>query len=233
MNLSNNKQILNSVIIAIIPVILMMIAERHIPSDLYLNNKYVFNLIIYLISAIIIYLINTHLYKLKIFRDYKKYEGKWVEFIPDYSGEISICELTFTKDGYVYEGKNYRNGFENPLPFSSKEFVCHKKNEFYYVIESSTYSVDGYNPDEGFGKVVFDSNNTDGFYKGHGYFIDLWPKAEEIKTTKMIKFDKNFWMNNLNLTNSMNPNKFTDREIYEQMQNYIKNRLEQEHALND
>lgn len=217
--LKNIKQIIVEIIISVLPMTITSIVHLLCGEKISLGINIGLIIVSYLISAIAIFLFNKHIGKSKRFRTYKKYEGKWIEIIPGFSREISVCTLHFEHDGYHFDGVNYNGRREEPVNFKSKKFITNKKNDFYYITKND-YSVDRF---EGFGKVYALSDSDRGFYIGKGYFFDVSSREEQkIHNTIMIKFDERFYDHNLEIKCGEDPSKFTDREIYEHIIDYVK-----------
>lgn len=215
--LDNLQNVAESMILAIIPVLITSLG-RTILGDKLLTIANVSILVIsYLVSAVCIYYFNKYISKIRYFRQYKEYEGKWVEIIPGFSREIAICTLQFKSDGYHFSGQNYQNSNSIPVTFESSKFIENGKKSFYYIIKCNL----NHRP-EGYGKISFISKTDEGYYKGNGYFFDVSALDDpEIHNTILIKFDKNFYSKVLKIPEYENPEKFTDRDIYNHVKEYV------------
>lgn len=217
-NLTNFKQLVNAMILAVAPMTIISIGRYIIGDDMLTITNIVLTIVAYLISGVCIFLINKLISNIKHFRQHKKYEGKWIEIIPNFSRNISVCKLYFKNDSYHFDGDNYGDDINNPVHFESREFIENKNNGFFYITKSNQIP-----RPEGFGKVFGISNSDEGFYKANGYFVDV--STEEKPTlhkTIMIKFDSNFYDRCLNLRRDENPENFSSREIYEHVKEYAK-----------
>ncbi len=211
-----------------IPVVITTIVHLVWGKNLLLWANIVLLILSYLISAVVILLFNKQISKAKRYRTYKKYEGKWIEIIPGFSRSISICNLYFRNDGYHFDGANYSGKKGEPVHFKSKRFIENSKNDFYYITKNDS-SVERF---EGFGKIYALSDSDRGFYVGKGYFFDVSSKGDQkVHKTIMIKFDKRFYDHYLNLRRDENPLKFTDRDIYEHVIDYVEENYNLEVSL--
>ena len=221
----NVKQLIVEIIISVVPITITSII--HFVYGEILSFWFNFGLIVlsYLITGIAIFIFNRHIGKSKRYRIYKKYEGKWIEIIPGFSRGISVCHLHFEHDGYRFDGSNYRSPKGEPVNFKSKKFITNKKNDFYYITKND-HSIDRF---EGFGKVYALSDSDRGFYVARGYFFDVSSHEEQkIHNTIMIKFDERFYDHYLDIKRDEDPSKFTDREIYEHVIDYVNENYDME-----
>lgn len=217
-NINNVQNVASSMILAVIPVIIISCGKA-ILGDKFLNIANIILMTVsYFISAICIYFFNKHISKIKQFRKYKEYEGRWIEIIPDFSRKISICNLYFNDDGYHFDGFNYQDDIKRPVKFKSQKFIENGEDGFFYITKC-----DLIHRPEGYGKVSFISRSDEGYYKGKGYFLDVSVVEDpKIHNTIMIKFNSSFCNDCLNLHHYENPNEFSERDIYEHVKEYAK-----------
>ncbi len=211
------RQIIEAVILTMFPMLFICVADFFIGNSL--PAKIFIYFMAYLVSAVAIFCFDKYIGNIKCFRRYKKYEGRWIEIIPGFSRNISICKIYFKDGEYHFDGCNYEPVAGEPVKFQSEKFIISKSNEFFYISESNQK----HRP-EGFGKVFSISNSDNGFYTANGYFFDVCSTGvQTIHNTKMIKFEEKFYDSCLNIKRSENPKKFSDREIYEHVKEYIEN----------
>lgn len=212
-------QVVQSLIFAAVPILTKTCYQKLFAGKLTTELNIIMLIFAYIISAVLIFLFNKYLNRLKCFRIYKNYEGWWIEIIPGFERQISVCSLVYENGEYHFDGVNFaRTGVKN-VNFTSKKFVDNGKTEFFYITEGSQ----SHRP-EGYGKIHSISNKDEGYYKAHGYFFDVSSKEEQKKhKTIMIKFEKNFYDKYLNIPHGKDPEKFSAREIYECSKEYIEN----------
>lgn len=212
-------QVVQSLILAAIPLLTNIFSQKIFGNRFTTALNIIILIIAYIISAILIFLFNKFLIRLRCFRVYKNYEGTWIEIIPGFKREISICSLSYKNGEYHFDGENYANTGIKNVSFTSKKFIENGETEFFYITEGSQ----SHRP-EGYGKIHSISNKDEGYYKGYGYFFDVSAKNEQ-KPHKiiMIKFEKNFYDKYLNIPHGKDPEKFSNRDIYEFCKEYIEN----------
>jgi len=212
-------QVVQSLLLAAVPLLTTKISSIIFGNRFTTEWNIIILIVAYIISAIFIFLFNIYFSRLKYFRIYKKYEGKWIEIIPGFEREISVCTLSYKNGEYHFDGENYANvGIKN-VRFTSKKFIENGENEFFYI----TVGSQSHRP-EGYGKIHSISNKDEGYFKAYGYFFDASAKDEhKLHKTVMVKFEKSFYDKYLNIPHGKDPEKFSDREIYECSKEYIKN----------
>lgn len=179
------KEVLSSMVMAIVPVVIMAISQLLL-GDAITSNGIIVTIIAYIICAVILFAINRFLPKVPVFRSFRKYEGCWIEIIPNFERTISICDFYFKDGTYHYDGVNFENDYKNPVVFKSIKFM-ENEDGFYYV--TSTAQTVKY---EGMGKVTFYKSGKNEVQKGKGFFIDVLNNPT-ISETIMLKFNKKFY----------------------------------------
>lgn len=224
-DLKNTRQLVNAMILSIVPILLISIGRIILGDNMFTTTSITLTICAYLFSALCIFLFNKYISHAKYFRCLKKYEGRWVEIIPDFPREISICKISFANDGYHFYGTNYSNSTNETVEFKSRKLFINENNEFFYITQS-----DQIPRPEGFGKVYSFSKSDEGFYKAKGYFVDVSVQEKPvIHKTFMIKFDSDFYDHNLNLPRAQDPAKLSDRKVYKLMKKYV----EENHILEE
>lgn len=215
--------ILTALIISILPLAITEIVSKLFSVN---NNKGISIIIIvisYLLCAIIVYLINLLFPKLMFLRKYRKIEGLWIEWIPNFSRHITICKLYFKNGEYHFEGKNYKNSNE-AVGFKSIMISDYEEKLFY--VTDITQAVDY----EGFGKMKFEPFVRNNTMQGTGYFIDVkgnTPPA--IVETEMMKIDKCFCNKYLKGVDFNKLNKMDYDDIYDVVKDtsYLQEKLQE------
>lgn len=162
--------------------------------------------------------------RLKFLGVYGKYEGCWIEIIPDFPRSISICRIYYKDGEYHFDGTNYGLDNHDPVKFQSQKIVVSEKDEFFYISKSNQQHLP-----VGFGKVYCISNSNGEYYTANGYFVDVCSTGDStMHNTKMIKFEEKFYNSFLVLKPGENPKKFTDKEIYDHVKDYIKSKYKTE-----
>ncbi|MBQ3518882.1 MAG: hypothetical protein IJA31_06145 [Clostridia bacterium] len=210
-------QVIQSLVFAAVPLLTTISSQKLFGDDFTIGLNIIILIVAYVISAVLIFLVNKYLSRLKCFRLYKNYEGRWIEIIPGFEREISVCSLSYKNGEYHFNGENYASNNAKNVRFTSKKFIDNGETEFFYITEGSQ----SHRP-EGYGKIHFISNKDEGYYKAYGYFFDVSAKDEQKQhKTIMIKFEKSFYDKYLNIPHGKDPEKFSDREIYEYSKEYI------------
>lgn len=175
---------------ALINVIAMFVIIR--------KNKYsdsYYSLIWPLVSSIItlfaILILHNLLPRYKLFRPFSKYEGRWLQIIPDFKRTVSIIDFEYNKKNYQYEmkGFNFTSDKKSGIGFSAHKFIERDYHDGFYYITNHTIE-----QRNGLGKIGFLETNYDGLIRAEGYFFDSDGKDECSKkyNTIMIKCDENF-----------------------------------------
>lgn len=127
----------------------------------------------------------------KCFRPFAKYEGIWLQIIPDSNRPLSIIHFRYKKAEQQYEliGFNFMEDCETGIEFIAHKFVRRDYYSGFYYITNHTWE-----QKNGLGKIGFISNNIDGLTRAEGYFFDASNDtcAKKLDTI-MIKCDKKFF----------------------------------------
>lgn len=177
------------------------------------------------ISALLILIAQHWLPTLKYFRPFKKYEGRWLQIIPDFERPISIVDLKYDRrsDRYLLKGFTLILHIETGINFTAHKFIERDYHDgFYYITNHTTEYKNG------LGKIGFIETNYDGLIRAEGYFFD----AEGINNysqkhnTIMIKCDKNFFFK-INPTEStyLNLEKIHPRKIAEMSKEFVEKEI--------
>ena len=107
---------------------------------------------------------------LKILRAYGKYEGRWLQIIPDMPERpYEVIDFVFDHKEYKYEmyGINFETNLEDGVDFQAYRFVERAfNNGFYYITDTTAENKNG------LGKVSFIKSNYDNLTRAEGYFFD-------------------------------------------------------------
>ena len=153
--------------------------------------------IIVLIETFSVILAYATFYKLlpliPFLRAFHKYEGRWLEIIPNPpSGrKYSIIDFKFNYKTLKYElkGVNFHKGFKTGVDFQAYRFIERTfKNGFYYITNPTTEHKNG------LGKISFVELEIDNLLRAEGYFFDSDSgRCSRKYDTWLIKFDKKFF----------------------------------------
>ena len=128
----------------------------------------------------------------KPFRAYKKYEGRWLQIIPDLKHRpYSIIDFKFNRRLYRYElhGVNFYEDISGGLNFDAYKFLEKNSKDGFYYITNQTVEFKN-----GLGKIAFVQNQYDDLIRAEGYFFDSSNDAYSKKyNTIIIKCDKCFY----------------------------------------
>ncbi|MBR6408404.1 MAG: hypothetical protein IKS19_07495 [Clostridia bacterium] len=204
---------IRQILLAIIPVVITAIIQLLFGTDQSIIKRIIVIIVSYALTALILYLI----YSTKPFRQYRKYEGIWIQIIPDLQRRISVCRLEYKNGCYQFNGINYNEDGSSNVKFFTEKFVDDGKSGFFYITTSSQE-----HEPQGYGRVYSISNTDKGYYTAVGYFFDVPTRNDRfLYRTNMIKFDKKFYGQRLKFTPNQNPGKLSYREIFECMRAYI------------
>lgn len=125
-------------------------------------------------------------------RNLRKYEGIWLQLIPDFPERpYSIITFKYNKLEYKYEffGINFYEDLRSGINFKAHKFVERTfKDGFYYITNSTSEHKNG------LGKIAFIKSNYDNFTRAEGYFFDSGSDDCSKKYhTILIKCDKKFY----------------------------------------
>lgn len=165
------RQYVEPMIIAIVPTAILYFTDDTWKSYEKLRERILVIVVAYILTALIVFAINKIFSRIPVFRKYRKYEGRWIQYIENSDKPIAICTLRFDKEGYHFDGVNFPKNSGEVRQFKSHRFVPNTENSFYYV----TNAYEDYKPQkiEGFGKVYGITKQIAGFYEAKGYFFDV------------------------------------------------------------
>lgn len=180
-----NKKIVDSIIISSVPTLVSTVILRVITKEGNLLRDMLITGVSYAFMVIVVVLVRT-----VFFRPYKEYEGRWIEYIPNFERPFSICELKHRGGEYHFSGLNYDDNYlSNYVDFFSYDFICSSEDMFTYYTKSNSKS-----DCNGFGKVYAFTRNATGFFVAKGFFVDISNKHNpQIQHTRMIKWDGSFF----------------------------------------
>ncbi len=224
------NELISSICSTFIPAILNVIVICLIMKENENNNSYysflkpVASSIITIFSIIILHNI---LPKIKFFRPFKKYEGRWLQIIPELTQRpISIIDFNYDSKirNYKMKGFNFTKDFKNGVGFSAHKFIERDYHDGFYYITNHTAE-----HKNGLGKIGFLETNYDGLIRAEGYFFDS--AGGEVCSRKyhtiMIKCDKNFLKEIYpNYENAVCIEKIPPREIAEISQVFVQKEIE-------
>lgn len=151
-----------------------------------------FSALISAVVAIIAFVIFYYVLPLfNWFRPFRKYEGRWIQIIPNSPRPLSIVNFKYKKWEQEYElsGFNFTEDCETGIEFVAHKFIKRDHYAGFYYITDYTWE-----QKNGLGKIGFISNNIDGLTRAEGYFFDASNDSCSKKyDTIMIKCDKKFF----------------------------------------
>ncbi|MBQ7099835.1 MAG: hypothetical protein IJO05_08965 [Oscillospiraceae bacterium] len=131
--------------------------------------------------------------KIRKYRAYGKYEGRWLQVIPEREHfPYTIFDFKYNKEEEKYEIEGYN--FCNRPDVDGRKFKAYRllersKHDGYYYITDRTQS-----GTIGMGKLYYDDEGrADGFTRAYGFFCDVdnGPDAKKYET-RMIRCDEAF-----------------------------------------
>lgn len=214
------KYLVRTLSISIVPPIISMVFKNTYPNN---DRKYIWGIIIGCVMALIINVfIEYNLLHIKFLRKYSKYEGKWIEIIPEFNGKsITVCHIEYNYKNNIYKfyGKNYYDGEKQGTDFISEKLII-DNNGFYYVTNPLKDKINC------FGEVIFNKNNVDGLIRADGYFYDIKNNSfSGMNETIMIKCNKSF-CKKINFHSYKTFKKFTDIQIINNSKDFLKEEIE-------
>ncbi|MBR0414603.1 MAG: hypothetical protein IJI67_06005 [Clostridia bacterium] len=215
--------ILTAVVISIFPLLLSEVITCCFSNSLSEKNRIWVIVISYAICALIVYFINLFLPKIKLFRRYRKFEGIWIEFIPEFPRKITICKIYYHNGEYHFDGRNFRD--KNEVVGFKSVVMAGKDDKLFYVTDT-TKAVDY----EGFGKMKFEPMVRNSIILGTGYFIDVKSNIPaSVIETEMVKIDKCFCETYLRGITYKKLKTMSYADIYELVKNsqYTKEKLKE------
>lgn len=181
-------------LIAFVPTSISYIAFKYISTNNDIEKELLLVFDVYVISFILIFLI-YHFHGRIFGRMYRKYEGMWMQYIPDFDKKIAVCELYYYGGTYHFSGTNYGSDENDYTMFETSMFVGNGASSFYYI----TTAHDHLKPEEieGFGKVYNISKQRSNVYEARGFFFDVRnadrPTHEKaLQRTFLFKIDDDF-----------------------------------------
>lgn len=210
---------------ALINVIAMfVIIKKNKNSDSYYSLFW--PLISSIITLFAILILHNILPRNKLFRPFSKYEGRWLQIIPDFKRSISIIDFVYNKKNHQYEmkGFNFSRDNKSGLGFSAHKFIERDYHDGFYYITNHTIE-----QKNGLGKIGFLETNYDGLIRAEGYFFDSdgEDRCSKKYNTIMIKCDENFsnvifseYKNNINIE------KISPSMIVEKSSDFIKKEID-------
>ena len=199
------------------------------------NNFDYILLIAALISVILtlICMIALHniLPRFQKFRPYRKYEGQWLQIIPELKERpYSIIDFMYNKDLRKYElhGINFFDDLSDGVSFDAYRFVERTfKDGFYYITNQTTENKNG------LCKIGFVQSNYDELTRAEGYFFDSSSeKCSRKYNTILIKCDKIFYEHLDSKYKYMKVEKIPPMQIMEMSKCLVDKELEKYRRLN-
>lgn len=226
MKLRENKmfnQVISVVISFIIPALANYVAmllwkKGTLPWDGIYFSAYcaIITAICAMLFVIIYYGFMPHF---KWFRVFRKYEGRWLQIIPDKPEmPYAIIDFVFDHEDRKYEmyGFNFDKTLEDGTSFQAYKFVERAfNNGFYYITDRTNENKNG------LGKISFIKSNYDNLTRAVGYFFDSSNELCSKKyNTIMIKCDKKF-LRHIGVEYSyLKLNKIPPKEVMEKCQKF-------------
>lgn len=160
-----------------------------------------------------------------LFRPLRKYEGKWLQFIPDSKERpFSVITFSFRRDlyGYYLFGTNFSPNGEKTVFFDANKFVeTSAKNGFYYITNTTSEYKNG------LGKISFIDSSYDHLLRANGYFFDSGRETcSEKYRTFFIKCDKNFFRSLGAQYSNIKIKELKHNDIFALCSEFAKNELE-------
>ena len=200
LNIYETREKIGSAFISlVIPAIINYLIVRYLPecdSWLELQQEYS-SALSALLTAVMTFVVLWIIYRIKInfprFREFGKYEGRWLQIIPDFvSRPYSIIDFEYNKELEKYElhGINFYSDIEKGgIIFNAYRFVERSfRDGFYYITNHTSENKNG------LGKLGFIKSNYDNLTRAEGYFFDSSNESMSRKyNTIMIKCDKAFF----------------------------------------
>ena len=192
--------------------------------------KYILlNLLVFLISSIVITTVYFYIRR-KLYRTtYQAYEGIWIQYIPEFKRQISICRLTYKEGSFHFDGTNFYNDGKNYVSFHSYMVIENGPDSFFFITDATKKYGDDVNI-HGFGIISDLSNTPLGIHEANGYFFDTSSAngdsdEKALQRTYLCKFDKDyvdyFSRRGLNRRFPMDLNRLTDEKIFMLVSPYI------------
>lgn len=129
----------------------------------------------------------------RCFREFSRYEGRWLQIIPDCEERpYSVIDFDYNKELRKYElkGINFcKDTSEGGISFNAYRFVERTFHDgFYYITNQTTENKNG------LGKLGFIRSNYDNLTRAEGYFFDSSNENQSKKyNTILVKCDRTFF----------------------------------------
>lgn len=152
----------------------------------------------------------------------KDYLGTWIQYIPEFSRKIAVCNLKYSNGSYHFDGINFGEYGEKDVEFKTYKLIQGGPDQFFYITSAHYPARPEVGEIHGFGSIYF-RRRSSGVYKADGYFFDVESAYgrtghKAIQHFKMLKHDKMLYkqFKELNYPRS-DSNKFQigDKQIYE------------------
>lgn len=168
---------------------------------------------------------------IKWFRPFRKYEGRWIQIIPNSPRPLSIVNFKYKKLEQQYElsGFNFTEDCETGVEFVAHKFVRRDHYAGFYYITNHTWE-----QKNGLGKIGFISNNIDGLTRAEGYFFDASNDDCSRKyDTIMIKCDKKFFRFVDPTLCDANFEKFPEKTVARMCSEFVEKEIEKYNCLHN
>lgn len=167
----------------------------------------------------------------KWFRPFRKYEGRWIQIIPNSPRPLAIVNFKYKKFEQQYElsGFNFTEDCETGVEFVAHKFVRRDHYAGFYYITNHTWE-----QKNGLGKIGFISNNVDGLTRAEGYFFDASnDKCSQKYDTIMIKCDKKFFRFVDPTLCDANFGKFPEKTVARMCSEFVEKEIEKYNCLHN
>lgn len=141
-----------------------------------------------LLALFIIYWIEKIMMRIRIFRKYGKYEGKWLQILNTSNRPYSMCEIIYDpQKGYVFKGRNYSTGAEEgSTDFESRHVVIDDSGMLCSIRATQNYKP---HYKEGLGYYHYCNNFLSTLTTMRGYFYDTISEKSEAREVMMAKYN--------------------------------------------
>lgn len=178
------------------------------------------------VTLILTVVLHNRLPRCARFRPFRKYEGRWLQIIPDFDERpVSVFDFNFNYEtkSYVLRGVNFYTDNDGYVPFSAYKFIERDFHEGFYYITNFTLE-----HKNGLGKIGFLETDYDGLIRAEGYFFDAGNEVSSKKYhTIMIKCDEMFSQKIFEEHNSYDDIlKMSPKDIAEKSENFVKREIE-------
>lgn len=192
------------------------------------DNNPLFLALVAILSAICMMMSYLIYYKIlpkfKKLRELGKYEGRWLQIIPEFSERpCSIIDFTYNTASLKYEmlGFNFTKDLKSGVEFKAFKFVERTFRDGFYFITNHTSE-----HKNGLGKIAFVKSNFDNMTRAIGYFFDSsYDNCSRKYDTILIKCDKYFYEHLGPQYRHINADEMTPIEIAEISQSLINDEI--------